>query len=133
MVRLLCPRPLRFPERTVLRRHPYLRTVQQLPDGKNLDALVVLTPARRVIETCADRLLSHVAGRLLQGDEHSHGCVFTFYGASQVAYVAALDLTGLDLHKHPLRLASPIVYKVDNAVYTLVATLLASLAATLST
>jgi hypothetical protein len=67
MVWLLRPRPLRFPERPVLRRHPYLRTVQQLLDGENLDAWVVPTPTRRVIETCADRLLSHVASRLHRG------------------------------------------------------------------
>ena len=128
-----CPYPLSLFEGPVLLRHLYLCTVQQFLNGEYLDARVVLAPHWRVIVASADRFGPHVAAWLFEDDEHSHSGVLARYSFSEVAYVAALDLAGLDLHQYPLWSAAPLVYEVDNAIYALVAALLSGLAFTFRT
>jgi hypothetical protein len=65
--------PLRFVERTVLRRHLHLGAVQQPFDGEYLNAREVLPPSWGVVEARSNRFLPYGLGGSFEGDENADG------------------------------------------------------------
>jgi hypothetical protein len=127
MVRL-CPRPLRFPERTVLGWHLDLSAMKKLLDREYLHAREVPPPSLRAVVPGAYGLLLHRPAGLLQGEEDPNLRLLPDQRTDQVTDVPGPHLARLHLHEHPLGRAAFEFEEVYDSVYPLVRALLAGLA-----